>query len=51
MESVFKELLTRQSQQDASIPTASAQSQQKKGKRDGRKGKGVSLFRATDQQD
>lgn len=45
MESVFKELLTRQMQQDA------AQAQQKKGKRDGRKGKGTSLFRSTDQLD
>ncbi|XP_008411816.1 rho GTPase-activating protein 4a isoform X1 [Poecilia reticulata] len=46
MDSVFKELLTRQTQQDAS-----AQAQQKKGKRDGRKGKGTSLFRSTDQLD
>ncbi|KAM4737192.1 rho GTPase-activating protein 4a [Anableps anableps] len=48
METVFKELLTRQTQQDASILATSAQGQQKKGKRDGRKGKGASLFRATD---
>lgn len=39
MESVFKELLTRQSQQDASVSAASAQAQQKKGKNNGRRGK------------
>ncbi|XP_054905895.1 rho GTPase-activating protein 4a [Poeciliopsis prolifica] len=51
MESVFKELLTRQTPQDAAILATSGQAQQKKGKRDGRKGKGTSLFRSTDQLD
>lgn len=51
MESVFKELLTRQMQQDPAILATSAQAQQKKGKRDGRKGKGTSLFRSTEQLD
>uniref|UniRef100_A0A3Q2Q3L4 Rho GTPase activating protein 4a n=2 Tax=Fundulus heteroclitus TaxID=8078 RepID=A0A3Q2Q3L4_FUNHE len=48
METVFKELLTRQAQQDPSVSAASAQAQQKKGKRDGRWGRGTGLFRAAD---
>ncbi|MEQ2279979.1 hypothetical protein AMECASPLE_014844, partial [Ameca splendens] len=48
MDSVFKELLTRQIQQDASISAASVQAQQKKGKRDGWRGRGTGIFRAAD---
>ncbi|XP_041860707.1 SLIT-ROBO Rho GTPase-activating protein 3-like isoform X2 [Melanotaenia boesemani] len=43
MESVFKELLIRQAQQDPSpcVLAPSAQAPQKRGKRDGKKGKGI----------
>ncbi|XP_024865040.1 rho GTPase-activating protein 4 isoform X2 [Kryptolebias marmoratus] len=49
MQSVFKELLLRQPLQEPSSSSApSAQAQQKKGKREGRRGRGVGLFRAAD---
>ncbi|XP_029361869.1 rho GTPase-activating protein 4-like [Echeneis naucrates] len=48
MDSVFKELISRQAVQELSSPTSipSVQGAQKKGKRDGRKGKGVGFFKA-----
>lgn len=48
MDSVFMELLSRQALQDPSSTASSpsAQAPQKKGKRDGRRGRGAGLFRA-----
>ena len=51
MDSVHMELLSRQALQDPSSSIASspsAQAPQRKGKRDGRRGRGVGLFRAAD---
>ncbi|KAM9350613.1 rho GTPase-activating protein 4a [Symphorus nematophorus] len=50
MDSVFKELLQRQGAQDPSSTASSPSSQapQRKGKRDGRRGRGAGLFRAAD---
>lgn len=50
MDSVFKELLSRQVTQEPCSPKLkySAQAPQKKGKRDGRKGKGAGLFKGGD---
>ncbi|KAM7404684.1 hypothetical protein PAMP_012009 [Pampus punctatissimus] len=50
MNSVFKELLSRQTQQDLSSTASSpsAQAPQRKGKRDGQRGRGVGLFKAAD---
>ncbi|XP_059188601.1 rho GTPase-activating protein 4-like isoform X2 [Centropristis striata] len=54
MDSVFVELLSRQALQDPSSSSSSsssspsAQAPQRKGKRDGRRGRGVGLFRAPD---
>lgn len=51
MDSVFMELLSRQALQDPSSTTSSspsAQGPQRKGKRDGRRGRGSGLFRAGD---
>ncbi|XP_063751867.1 rho GTPase-activating protein 4-like isoform X2 [Eleginops maclovinus] len=51
MDSVFMELLSRQALQDPSSSTASspsAQGPQSKGKKDGRRGRGVGLFKAAD---
>ncbi|KAM7411964.1 hypothetical protein PAMA_021778 [Pampus argenteus] len=51
MNSVFKELLSRQAQQDLSstVHSPSAQAPQRKGRRDGHRGRGVGLFKAADQ--
>ncbi|AWP09648.1 putative rho GTPase-activating protein 4-like isoform 2 [Scophthalmus maximus] len=50
MDSVFKELLSRQALQDPSSTASSpsVQAPQRKGKRDGRRGRGVGLFKAVD---
>ncbi|XP_062248048.1 rho GTPase-activating protein 4a [Platichthys flesus] len=51
METVFKELLRHQALQDPSSSAASSpsvQAPQSKGKRDGRRGRGVGLFKAAD---
>ena len=52
MDTVFKELLRRQALQEPSSSSAasspSVQAPQKKGKRDGRRGRGVGLFKAAD---
>ena len=51
MDSVFKELLSRQTEQDPSATAASspsAQAPQSKGRWDGRKGKGAGLFKTAD---
>ncbi|XP_019944240.1 rho GTPase-activating protein 4 isoform X2 [Paralichthys olivaceus] len=51
MDSVFKELITRQALQDPSTSATSSpsvQAPQKKGKREVRKGRGVGLFKAAD---
>ncbi|XP_040008476.1 rho GTPase-activating protein 4-like [Xiphias gladius] len=46
MDSVFKELLSRQALQDPSSP--SVQAPQRKGRRDGRRGRGAGLFKTVD---
>ncbi|CAJ1085267.1 rho GTPase-activating protein 4-like [Xyrichtys novacula] len=53
MDSVFKELLSRQVVQDPSstAPSPSAEAAQKKGRRDVRRGRGAGLFKAADQLD
>ncbi|XP_029291151.1 rho GTPase-activating protein 4-like isoform X2 [Cottoperca gobio] len=54
MDSVFMELISRKALQDPPSSTAStpsAQAPQTKGKRDGRRGRGVGLFRAAEQPD
>ncbi|XP_071775942.2 rho GTPase-activating protein 4-like isoform X2 [Centroberyx gerrardi] len=54
MDSVFKELLSRRTLQDPSSAAASspsAQPPQRKGKHEGRRGRGTGLFRAADQLD
>ncbi|XP_034446729.1 rho GTPase-activating protein 4-like [Hippoglossus hippoglossus] len=51
MDTVFKELLWRQALQDPSSSAASSpsvQAPQRKGKRDGRRGRGIGLFKAAD---
>ncbi|XP_054464658.1 rho GTPase-activating protein 4a isoform X2 [Anoplopoma fimbria] len=48
MDTVFMELLSRQALQDPTSSSPSAQAPQRKGKRDGRRGRGVGLFRASD---
>lgn len=52
MDSVFKELLARQTSQDpSSSSTLSANAPQRKGRRDVRRGRGPGLFKSTDQLD
>lgn len=53
MDSVFKELLARQTSQDPSIPspTTSTTAPQRKGRRDVRRGRGAGLFTSTEQLD
>ncbi|KAI9530779.1 hypothetical protein NQZ68_000270 [Dissostichus eleginoides] len=54
MDSVFMELLSRQTLQDPSSSAASspaAQGPQRKGKKDGRRGRGAGLFRAAEPMD
>uniref|UniRef100_A0A3Q3KZ87 Rho GTPase activating protein 4a n=1 Tax=Mastacembelus armatus TaxID=205130 RepID=A0A3Q3KZ87_9TELE len=50
MDSVFRELLTRQTLQEPSFTssTPSAQAPQRKGKRDGRRGKAAGIFKSAD---
>lgn len=50
MDSVFRELLTRQALQEPSSTSSSpsAQAPQRKGKRDGRRGKAAGIFRSAD---
>lgn len=49
MDSVFKELLARQTSQEPSISSTSANVPQRKGRRDVRRGRGPGLFTSTDQ--
>jgi len=54
MDSVFMELLSRQTLQDPSSSAASspaAQGSQRKGKKDGRRGRGAGLFRTAEPMD
>lgn len=50
MDSVFKELLSRQAVQDPSSTASSpsGQAPQRKGRWDGRRGRGAGLFKAAD---
>ncbi|CAL9702991.1 unnamed protein product [Knipowitschia caucasica] len=48
MDSVFKELLTRQASQDQPLTTSTPSALQKKGRRDVRRGRGVSFFKSAD---
>lgn len=53
MDSVFKELLIRQTHQDptSTVSSPSVQTPPKKGKQDGRRGKGTGLFKSADAAD
>ncbi|XP_030589466.1 rho GTPase-activating protein 4-like [Archocentrus centrarchus] len=53
MDSVFKELLVRQNQQDpiSTVSSPAVQIPQKKGKQDGRRGRGAGLFKSADSED
>uniref|UniRef100_A0A3B4H1W8 Rho GTPase activating protein 4 n=1 Tax=Pundamilia nyererei TaxID=303518 RepID=A0A3B4H1W8_9CICH len=53
MDSVFKELLIRQTHQDPTptVSSPSVQTPQKKGKQDGRRGRGTGLFKSADAAD
>uniref|UniRef100_A0A3Q4MU12 Rho GTPase activating protein 4a n=1 Tax=Neolamprologus brichardi TaxID=32507 RepID=A0A3Q4MU12_NEOBR len=53
MDSVFKELLIRQTHQDptSTVSSPSVQTPQKKGKQDGRRGRGTGLFKSADAAD